>query len=116
MVRVVGVFVHLGGPTKFGNRAPRRVRSQAIAQTHQGPPNVGELRALALLPRERLPSAAVSWVTIEALQLSRPVVRGVNYQRRHTKARAAVQLTGLGTTTAEVGVSGSIFQQWQRVL
>ncbi len=30
---------HLGGPLKFGNRAPRRVRSQAFAQKHQGPPN-----------------------------------------------------------------------------
>ena len=26
-----------GRPAKFGNRAPRRVRSQAIAQNHQGP-------------------------------------------------------------------------------
>ncbi len=28
---------HLGGPLSFGNRAPRRVRSQATALTHQGP-------------------------------------------------------------------------------
>jgi hypothetical protein len=41
-----------GRPAKFGNRAPGRVRSQATALTHQGPLNLGEPRALALLPHE----------------------------------------------------------------
>ncbi len=45
-----GLKVHLGGPPKFGNRAPGRVPSQprpngpngsAIAQNHQGPPKLG---------------------------------------------------------------------------
>ncbi len=31
-----------------------RVRSQAAAQKHQGPLNLGELRALALLPHKAL--------------------------------------------------------------
>ncbi len=44
-----GVSVHLGGPPNFGQDAPRRIRGQAIAQNHQGPLNLRELRALALL-------------------------------------------------------------------
>jgi hypothetical protein len=35
----------------IANRAPRRVRSQATAQNHQGPQGSEEPRALALLPR-----------------------------------------------------------------
>ncbi len=60
VVRGDWVRQNLVAPLYFGNRAPRRVRGQAIAQTHQGPLTLGVLRALALLPRERLPSAAVS--------------------------------------------------------
>ncbi len=60
MVRVVGVFVHLGGPPNFGNRARRGIRSQAIAQIDQGPLTLGVLRALALLPHEVGPSAPIA--------------------------------------------------------
>jgi hypothetical protein len=49
VVRVVGVFVHLGGPPNFGQDAPGRICGQAIAQNHQGPLTLGVLRALALL-------------------------------------------------------------------
>ncbi len=43
-------------PAKFGKGAPRRVRSQAIALTHQGPHGVHVPRALALLPHRVLSS------------------------------------------------------------
>ncbi len=52
VVRVVGVLqIHLGGPPNFGQGAPRRIRSQATAQNHQGPLTLGVPRALELLPR-----------------------------------------------------------------
>ncbi len=37
VVRVAGVFVHLGGPPNFGQDAPGRICGQATAQKHQGP-------------------------------------------------------------------------------
>jgi len=36
----------------MGWKSSRRIRSQAIAQTHQGPLSKEEQQALALLPRE----------------------------------------------------------------
>ncbi len=60
MVRVVGVVPHLGGPLSFGNRAPRRVRSQAIAQNHQGPPGLMGHAGLGTTTARGHISAAVS--------------------------------------------------------
>ncbi len=57
------------------------VISQAIAQNHQGPRNLGgTMRALVLLPREALTSLRQQALPamIRAPRLSRPVVRGVN--------------------------------------
>ena len=43
-----------------GNRAPRRIRSQAIAQNHQGPQDVAKCGPWHYYHRGE-PSAAVSW-------------------------------------------------------
>ncbi len=144
-----GVSVHLGGPPKFGNRAPRRIRSQAHKKTpplrrgfppvflwsgHLGgqrdvsrqpdrvksfprikpsPPirqlvahrkacaqcNVGVKPSRRITKahrrlsgaaspgpaaaRENCPDSSILDSPFEELRLSRPVVRGVNYRRRH---------------------------------
>ncbi len=51
MVGAAGRVSHLVAPLKFGQGAPGRICGQAIAQTHQGPLNLGERWALALPPR-----------------------------------------------------------------
>ncbi len=55
---------HLVAPPNFGQDAPGRICGQATAQKHQGPLTLGVLRALALLPRERLVPAAVSEIQV----------------------------------------------------
>ncbi len=60
VVRGDWVRQNLVAPLYFGNRAPRRIRSQANAQKHQGPRNLGGTMRASALPREGLVPTAVS--------------------------------------------------------
>ncbi len=62
-----------------GNRAPRRIRSQATAQNHQGPqPPVRYCGPWHCCPECSPLDSSSSKQMIRVLRLSRPVVRGVN--------------------------------------
>ncbi len=68
--------------------APRREGSQLGGADTPRPVGIRKIsRALALLPHEGISRRQYLWSPMEVLRLSHPVVKGVNYRRRYTKAR-----------------------------
>ncbi len=87
-----------------------RVRSQAIAQNHQGPPGLMGHAGLGTTTARGHISAAVSSGNDGSASIIAPGREGSQSERRHTKARGNPEdLAGLGTTTARGAcLSGSI--------
>ncbi len=91
---------------------PVQCGSQAIAQIHQGPRNLGgTMRALELLPRERLVPTAVSEGSDQSASIIAPGREGSQSegQPRITKARRRLSKTaGLGTAARSLPASAAV--------